>query len=434
MLATTSAATSIPIAPPVTPLSALCARRGSQWMSPDDLQAHLAALVRLENVGVLLGAGASMGSLGGMTITMLWDHFVATYPISHKWMTDEKFVNSTDSPPNVEELADALEIARSEWNRQQRTRKVRKLDQVRSDLQRAVIRAALLNDAWWKEPTAVDHGVAQLGAHRKLLHKLTAARQPGQPSPWVFTTNYDLAVEWAGESIGLKVSNGFDGLHHRAFAPHNFDLGYRNTLARGEARFGTYNVYLVKLHGSLTWRASKDSASYVEFPTAHLWKSIEDFLAGKSTTDFPGPLVFLSAAKYIQTVGFVLGELLRRFTDVLARPQTCLITCGYSFSDEHLNRIVATALQNPTLQLVVYLPEAKRSGEEMDVTHCRPWVRRIADLCSPQVTIVGGGSAAFFGEFVDHLPDPAIYDEQAAKIRNMLREHRTGTAVPEALP
>ncbi len=425
-----SAPSASPAATPSTSTAILCARRGSQWMSVEDLQAHLAALVRLENVGVLLGAGASMGPLGGMTIADLWNYFVATYPVSHKWMVDEGFVDVAASPPNVEDLADAIEIARSEWNRQKRTRRVKNLDKARSDLQRAVIRAALLKEEWWKNPSAVDHSVAELGSHRKLLHKLTAARQPGQPSPWVFTTNYDLAVEWAGESIGLKVSNGFDGLHHRAFAPHNFDLGYRNTLARGEARFGTYNIYLAKLHGSLTWLASTDGASYLEFPTVHLWSSIESFLSGNSNDDFPGPMVFPSAAKYMQTVGFVLGELLRRFTDVLARPQTCLITSGYSFSDEHINRIIATALQNPTLQLVIYLPEAKCAGDNLDVTACLPWVQRISNLCSPQVTIIGGGSAAFFKDFVDHLPDPAIYDEQAAKIREMIKQHRAdvGTA------
>lgn len=394
-------------------------------MERADLEAHLAALVRLENVGVLLGSGSSMGPLGGMTLDALWNHFKATFPTSHQWLLSQRFIAEAGAPPNVENLADALDIARAEWERQNRPRKLRKLDQVRWDLQRAVIRASLLDETWWQDPGAVEAATA-LGAHRTLLHKLTAARQPGQPSPWIFTTNYDLAVEWAGESIGLKVSNGFDGLHNRAFAPHNFDLGYRNTLARGEARFGTYNVYLVKLHGSLTWRASKDGASYVELPAAYLWPGIDGFLKGRAAGEFPGPVVFPSAAKYLQTVGFVLGELLRRFTDVLARPQTCLITCGYSFSDEHVNRIVATALQNPTLQLVLYLPEARRSGDELDVSGCRPWVRRIAGLGSPQVTIVGGGPAAHFAELVVHLPDPAIYDEQAAKIREMLKQYRAG--------
>lgn len=403
----------------------LCARRGSQWLSAEDLSAHLAALLRLENVGVLLGAGASMGSgLGGMTMKSLWERFLSDFSTSYQWLVDEHFIAGDGSTPNVEALADSLEIARLEWTRQGRSRKLVGLSQARADLQRVVIRAAVLDEQLWEDPTKADLRLDSLHYHRSLLHKLAAARQPGQPSPWLFTTNYDLAIEWAGESIGLKLVNGFDGLHNRSFAPHNFDLGFRNMLARGEARFGTYSVSLVKLHGSLTWQVSKDDYSYVEHSTSYLWPRIKAFLDGATPHDFPGPLVFPSAAKYMQTVGFVHSELLRRFTDILSRSQACLITCGYSFSDEHINRIIATALQNPTLQLVIYLPEAIRDGDSLVVESCRPWVQRILKLASPQVTVIGGGETAYFASLVQHLPDPAIFDEQAAKIREMLREYR----------
>ncbi len=406
------------VIPPV--IEEYCFRRGTQWMSKEDLEAHLAALIRLENVGVLLGSGASLGSLGGLTVTALWDLFKEKYSSSLKWLVDENFV-ADGIAPNVEELADALEIAHAEWTRQKRSVKVRQLKRVRADLQRCVIQAAILKEQWWGIPSGVDIAVPELSAHRMLLHKLTSARQPGQPSPWVFTTNYDLAVEWAAESIGLKVTNGFAGLHCRAFSPHNFDLGYRNVLARGEARFGTYNIYLAKLHGSLTWRMAEDG-SYLEFPTIHLWKDLKDFLEGGNEGSYPGPVVFPAAAKYLQTAGFVLGELLRRFTDFLARPQTCLLTNGYSFSDEHLNRILVTALQNPTLQLIIYIPEARRFEDVLDMSSCKAWTKRLALLGSPQVTIIGGGVDAHFDRFVQHLPEPAIYDEQAARIREMLKQ------------
>ncbi|RMG23055.1 MAG: hypothetical protein D6724_09185 [Armatimonadetes bacterium] len=412
--------------PDVGSAAAICARRGNQWLSPDDLEAHLAAVVRLENVGVLLGAGASLGALGGMTMKALWKHFTTTYPSSAEWLAGEGFVQTDEETTNVEELADALEITRLEWERVGRPRKLTKLRRVRADLHRAVVRAALLQQKWWEEPSSVGLDSSELADHRRLLQKLTAARQPGQPSPWVFTTNYDLAVEWAAETIGIKVTNGFDGLHRRIFSPHNFDLGYRNMLARGEARFGTYSVYVAKLHGSLTWRTAQDG-TVEEWSTAVLWPDTRRFLDGE-IDDAPGQLVYPSAAKYLQTVGFVLGELFRRFTEFLARPQSCLITSGYSFSDEHLNRILVSALQNPTLQLVVYIPEARRDGDRLDVSACTQWIRRVAELGSPQVTIVGGGSEAHFDKLVGHLPDPAIYDEQAARIRDMIKQYRAGTS------
>ena len=116
----------------------------------------------------------------------------------------------------------------------------------------------------------------------------------------------------------------------------------------------------------------------------------------------------------------------------MARPQTCLIVSGYSFSDEHLNRALATALQNPTLQLVLYCPKATQVDEALVLDGCSDWIRRVAGLESPQVTIVGGGKAAHFGAMVGHLPDPAIYDEQAAQIRAMIKEYSESLEKNEA--
>ncbi|MDE0261616.1 MAG: SIR2 family protein [Bryobacterales bacterium] len=399
-----------------------CARRGNQWLTTQDLEAHLAAVVRLEHVGVLLGAGASVGGeLGGMTVASLWDHFTSKFPQSATWLRNENFVSS-EAVVNVEALTDKLEIARLEWERVNRSQDLLNLKSARADVLRSVVRAAVLQPRWWKSPSAVDLNCVELASHRGLLQKLTSARQPGQPSPWVFSTNYDLAVEWAAETVGLKVANGFDGLHRRVFSPHNFDLGYRNMLARGEARFGTYSIYLAKLHGSLTWQTAEDG-TVEEHSAGHLWPRIRNFLTGK-VDEIPGNIVYPSAAKYLQTVGFVLGELFRRLTEFLARPQSCLITSGYSFSDDHLNRILSSALQNPTLQLVIYAPEAARDGPDLRLEKTSEWVQRIAAIDSPQVTIIGGGSDAHLSALVEHLPDPAIFDEQAARIREMIKQHR----------
>lgn len=395
----------------------LCAQRGGQWLTSEDLRAHLAALLRLENLGVLLGSGASIGALGGKTIAGLWSDFETKYGSSKKWLEDNGFLSAAAF--NIEVLADDLEIAEREWRRAGNLG-LPELEKVRADLQRAVIEASLLQRSWWAG-AGVPIEAPELAAHRSLLQKLTAARQPGQPAPWVFTTNYDLAAEWAAETIGLKTVNGFDGLHRREFSSHNFDLGWRNVLARGEARFGTYHVYLAKLHGSLTWYRSSDDF-ILEASASSRWVELEPFLNGTSHS-LPGLVVLPSTAKYDQTVGFVLGEMFRRFAEFLARPQASLFVSGYSFADDHLNRLLRSALQNPTLQLVVFLPEVSATPDKgLDMSAASKWARRLASLVSPQVTIVGGGKAAWFSEFVGLLPDPAIFDEHSMRIRNLLKE------------
>lgn len=91
------------------------ARRGSQRLAGDDLEARLAAVVRLEHAGVLLGAGASVGGgLGGKTMASVWTHFTSQFLESAKRLRSENLVSS-DAIVNVEALTDALEIARLEW-------------------------------------------------------------------------------------------------------------------------------------------------------------------------------------------------------------------------------------------------------------------------------------------------------------------------------
>ncbi|WP_369926568.1 SIR2 family anti-phage-associated protein [Xanthomonas sp. NCPPB 2632] len=406
-------------------------RGGSKIEDKIALRAHLANLLRLENVGMLLGAGASV-SAGGKVVKDLWDAFVEEYAKSAEWLADEGLVSAEDadikgtSTPNIEQLADRLGIALAEWARV----KDDKLDAgnaVKADLHRAVVKAAILSEAWWESVSGVGYDDDGLRDHRTILQKMTAARQPGQASPWIFTTNYDLAIEWAAESIGMSVSNGFIGTHARRFSPQSFDLGFRNTQARGEARFGVYNVYLAKLHGSLTWREHDDG--FYEEQAAGAWHGIKAFL--ENDEEELGALVLPSAAKYMQTIGFVLGELLRRFAEFLARPQSCLVIVGYGFGDEHINRLLSSALLNPTLQLVIYLPEFVGLDAQEDLPVA---VRRLLSLDSPRVTIVGGGAEAYLHALANDLPEPTIYDEDLRDLERRLREpeeRRDEVGLPE---
>lgn len=387
-----------------------------------ELCAHLATLLRLENVGLLLGAGASVAA-GGKTMWSLWEDFLAVSAPSAQWLCDKGFVSVeaiVDDRlkrivPNVERLGDSLEIALAEWTRQGHV-DLPDLKLARAHLSRAVVRAAMLQPEWWRSPAGADADAEQLQHHRTILQKMVAARQPGQAAPWVFTTNYDLAIEWAADSIDLQVVNGFLGVHGRRFSPQSFDLGYRNTQARGEARFGVYNIYLAKLHGSLSWREEADQVYEVQALLAD--QKIQKFLGDPTQTEL-GLMVMPRAAKYMQTIGFVLGELFRRFSEFLSRPQTALIACGYGFGDEHINRLLRSALLNPTLQLVVYFPEF--TGD-VTATALPDSLRKLLSLKNPRVTVIGGGGGAYLDKLGAQLPDPLLYDEDMHRLENALRE------------
>ena len=469
------------------------AYRGGRLISDCDATAHLASILRLENIGVLLGAGASVGA-GGMTMTDVWTNFVTELNKTEKeFMIKQNLVkghflyskhqdSSAESPrlstsnaapqaapaapqaapaapqaapaapqaapaapqaapaapqaapaapqaapaapqaapaapqaapaapiqphsitqpevPNIEEILDNLEIAISQWQRVDDP-KLNRGKRIKIKLYQSLIRASKLKDEWWGKPLGPSLSETELSDHRKMLQRISSLRQPGQPSPWIFTTNYDLAVEWAADSIDLNVINGFFGIHSRKFSPQIFDLGFRNVRARGEARFGTYNVYLAKLHGSLTWK-SYNNKQFYEVQANEAWSHIAEFCKNwKKDKSFPFA-VLPSAAKYIRTVGFIFGELMRRFAEFTNRSQTALIISGYGFGDEHINRLLRSALLNPTLQLVIYIHELK--GLENIGNLPKP-VQDLINIRSSRITVIDGS----FNDFVTDLPIPAI--------------------------
>ena len=225
------------------------ARRGERPMGLDEFKLHLAQAVSLEHVGTLLGAGASV-ACGGQTIAGLWDEFQRDESAAHSLLVRQRFLGMPGlSPVNIEALIDDVTIALKDAKR--RGENTDALRSTRAALLRAVLRAARLDDGWLGDPSSAA-GDDRLSHHVRLLTRLAYSRQPGQPAPWVFTTNYDMAIELAAENASLHVRDGFRGFHHRLFTPSAFDLGLRNAEARGEAQFGTYEIYLAKLHGSLS--------------------------------------------------------------------------------------------------------------------------------------------------------------------------------------
>ena len=98
--------------------------RGASALSDEtELEAHLASLLRLENIGLLLGAGASVAA-GGLTMIALWAEFVSEWPVEAAWMVEHGFIDADavaparPVTPNIEHLIDSMEIALSDWTRQ----------------------------------------------------------------------------------------------------------------------------------------------------------------------------------------------------------------------------------------------------------------------------------------------------------------------------
>ena len=71
---------------------------------------------------------------------------------------------------------------------------------------------------------------------------------------------------------------------------------------------------------------------------------------------FPAVGILPTANKFSQTLSMPFSHLFRSFQIRLTAPQTFLLVLGYGFSDDHINRIIETALMNPSLVMLVVEP------------------------------------------------------------------------------
>jgi hypothetical protein len=135
----------------------------------------------------------------------VWNVIAHDYSRDAAWLREQHFVKE-GTEPNIEAVLAQVQIASRDAERRRATADGVRLSQVLHRLRRAVVRAAIRDEALWLRPdqTIINPHLAH---HIRLLARLVGNRQPGHAAPWVFTSNYDLPIEWAAEALGLHVVN-----------------------------------------------------------------------------------------------------------------------------------------------------------------------------------------------------------------------------------
>jgi hypothetical protein len=64
-------------------------------------------------------------------------------------------------------------------------------------------------------------------------------------------------------------------------------------------------------------------------------------------------LIYPNAAKDVETTSHPYAELFRDYSAALCRPHAALVTYGYSFGDDHINRVIKDMLTIPSTHLLV---------------------------------------------------------------------------------
>lgn len=157
----------------------------------------------------------------------------------------------------------------------------------------------------------------------------------------IFTTNYDIYNEQALDSLSFPYNNGFVGTYNRIFNPASYKYAYVEDMNLSKNVWervpNFYNLY--KIHGSITWVKDDNQIKEVDY------RHIED---EANVMIYPTPL------KDRTTLMTPYSDLFRAMENALLRKNSVLITLGYSFSDDHINRLILNALAIPTFKLVVF--------------------------------------------------------------------------------
>lgn len=225
-----------------------------------------------------------------------------------------------------------------------------------------------------------------------------ASRAASRERLHIFTTNYDRLVEKGCDLAGLRIVDRFVGVLEPEFRSSRLqvDLHYMAPGVRGEPRHLEGVVHLTKLHGSVDWR----------YERSRLWRVPLGFGAAATHPAVPNNpresvIIYPNAIKDVETAAHPYADLFRDFSAALCRPNSVLVTYGYGFGDDHINRVLADMLTIPSTHLVVIAWSA-RPHERIST-----FLKRVGH--PQQVSLLVGPHFGDFGNLItNYLPKPAI--------------------------
>jgi len=157
----------------------------------------------------------------------------------------------------------------------------------------------------------------------------------------VFTTNYDLFSEMALDELGFPYNNGFSGTYRRKFTPASYNYVYVENMNLNKDVWEQVSSFynLVKLHGSISWLREN----------GQVWERDCTSISDDDTV-----MIYPTPLKDRSTLMTPYSDLFRTMENRLMQKNSTLIVMGYSFGDDHINRVILNALAVPSFRLVVF--------------------------------------------------------------------------------
>ena len=230
----------------------------------------------------------------------------------------------------------------------------------------------------------------------------------------IFTTNYDRFIEAGADLAGLRLIDRFVGTLAPVFRASRLDvdLHYNPPGIRGEPRYLEGVARFTKLHGSVDWLACDGSIRRIGLPFGA--DDVEPYLRapGLASVDASSLMIYPNAAKDRETSAYPYVELFRDFASSICQPNSTVICYGYSFGDEHINRVIEDMLTIPSAHLVI-------------IAHGDPLGRIMSTYerlgRQAQITLLIGNHFGDLKVLVDqYLPKPAI-DRTTLRMAELLK-------------
>ena len=186
-----------------------------------------------------------------------------------------------------------------------------------------------------KENTNYSYDSKEL-RHGKLLNFLSSISGKDGNKFSVITTNYDVLIEEAAAENNFVIFDGFNFTPIPKFDSSMFEWNLIKEVQNINTREVEYKdkiFNLLKIHGSLTWEKQDDGTI--------LRKNKDSIIDTDKMV-----MVFPSSDKYAQSYQEPYFELFTKFQDLIKRPNTLLISSGFSFADVHISKMITQALKN----------------------------------------------------------------------------------------
>jgi hypothetical protein len=164
----------------------------------------------------------------------------------------------------------------------------------------------------------------------------------------IFTTNYDRVIEFGAELAGIHLLDRFQGTISPIFRSSRLklDIHYNPPGIRGEPRYLEGVAYITKLHGSIDWIYKDGYIRRIALPYG-----ADDI--SKYSEEGDVLMIYPNSSKDRETSEYPYVELFRDFASSICRPNSTVVVYGYSFGDEHINRVIADMLTIPSSHLVM---------------------------------------------------------------------------------